>query len=279
MPKVLDRGKARPTTEECELEISLGLSGELKSDSSNGNNALRSRTSERSDDSNETVVYRRKKNRSIEELVAGSKKAKNGFKKLEHRDDSGSSEGRTEREPAIFSGTRRVRSAFEAQFSGNTQAIVDNLEYLLEGLESANDESLRKAACEELLHTIEDARYFSVFKAHGFVEIALNRLLTEQFGHPMNIVNAGVGLLNKLSELEHDAIWLAEWIINPPNRSGAFNLFRSGLTHDIPQAQESSRQENDTILPVCSQVTSVGHRGGERGGDRDRWRFSIGVLS
>ena len=256
MPRVLERGKARPTTEDCELEVTLGLSGELNSSS---NNTLRSRTSERSDDSNETVVYRRKKSRCMEESVSGPKKAKSCFR-LEHREDSGSSEGRIETEPSVFGRTRQVRSAFEAQFSGNTQAIADNFEYLLEGLEARNDESLRRVACEELLYTIEDARHFSVFKAHGFAEIALSHLLTKQVRN-MGLIAASVGLLNKFSELEHDAIWLAEWIIDPSNRSKAITLFRSGLTNDLSQCQQSSKQEKDPIFPDCSQVSSVGHKG------------------
>jgi hypothetical protein len=181
-------------------------------------------SSEHSDDSNETLVYRRKKHASLEADFSTLKKTRSSSKS----DDFATPDSppRLTYSEATY-GAKRIRSAFEAQFCGNTQALVDDFEYLLENLESKYDDLLRKAACDQLLDKIGDARRFSVFKANGFVEIALNHLITKYEGYS-GLTEAIIGLLFRISELDHDASWLAEWIIDDSHRE-TLNIFRLAL--------------------------------------------------
>jgi DNA-directed RNA polymerase subunit M/transcription elongation factor TFIIS len=171
--------------------------------------SLLQRTNECSDDSNETIVYRRQRTRSTDENSQETNTMKSPSKKVEDVVPVDMQ--------VLLTSNKRVRSAFEAQFLGNTQAIVDDLEYILDGLVSIHDVHLRTRTCMVLLKSIENVQYFSVFKARNLAEIALARLIIKHEEH-QPLISVIMCFLSKLTESDSDAIWLAQWIVNQSSR-------------------------------------------------------------
>jgi hypothetical protein len=147
---------------------------------------------------------------------------------------------------------KHVHSAFEAQFSGNTRAIVDELEYMIDGLIPTNNIFVREEACLKLMQNIEDIQFLSIFKANGFIDVTLNHLMENYNGHG-KLIKMIAYLLWRLTDLNNDITWLSDWITSrcDHNIIDLLSFVIKEHTNDVfIQAHENSYLKNDIHYSV-----------------------------